>query len=131
MAKSKIIRDLANGEVDTITALKRAKVLVSDLNNDEISEWLDYEISGYPTEAIIPSYRKVHGSLMGSYFKGSMASHMTWKNVSIPLGKMPSDTQRKLHFPCAGFASYPFVDLPPMNDCKQSFTVSKFYTFPI
>ncbi len=29
------------------------------------------------------------------------------------------------------FASYPFVDLPPMNDCKQSFTVSKFYTFPI
>ena len=74
MAKSKIIRDLANGEVDTITALKRAKVLVSDLNNDEISEWLDYEISGYPTEAIIPSYRKVHGSLMGSYFKGSMAS---------------------------------------------------------
>ena len=34
MAKSKIIRDLANGEVDTITALKRAKVLVSDLNND-------------------------------------------------------------------------------------------------
>lgn len=37
MAKSKIIRDLANGEVDTITALKRAKVLVSDLNNDEIS----------------------------------------------------------------------------------------------
>ena len=39
--------------------------------------------------------------------------------------------QRKLHFPCAGYASYPFVDLPPMNDCKQSFTVSKFYTFPI
>lgn len=31
MAKSKIIKDLANGEVDTITALKRAKVLVSDL----------------------------------------------------------------------------------------------------
>ena len=35
------------------------------------------------------------------------------------------------YFPCAGFASYPFVDLPPMNDCKQSFTVSKFYTFPL
>ena len=96
MAKSKIIRDLANGEVVTITALKRAKVLVSDLNNDEISEWLDYEISGYPTEAIIPSYRKVHGSLMGSYFKGSMASQMTWQNVSIPLGKMPSATQEML-----------------------------------
>ena len=59
MAKSKIIRDLANGEVDTITALKRAKVLVSDLNNDEILEWLDYEISGYPTEAIIVIYAPI------------------------------------------------------------------------
>ena len=96
MAKSKIIKDLANGEVDTITALKRAKVLVSALNNAEISKWLDYEISGYPKEATIPSYRKVRGILMGSYFKGSMASHMTWTNVSLPLGKMPDKTKEVL-----------------------------------
>lgn len=93
MAKSKIIKELANGEVDTITALKRAKVLVSDLNNAKISKWLDYEISGYPEDANIPSYRKVQGSLIGSYFKGSMASHMTWTNVSLPLGKMPDETK--------------------------------------
>ena len=96
MAKSKIIKDLANGKVDTITALKRAKVLVSDLENSEILEWLDNEISGYPTDATLPSYRKVHGRLMGSYFKGSMANHMTWNNVSIPLGKMPDDTKELL-----------------------------------
>ena len=57
MAKSKIIKDLANGEVDTITALKRAKVLVSDLENDGILRWRDYEISGYPEGVAIPSYR--------------------------------------------------------------------------
>lgn len=96
MAKSKIIKDLANSSVDTITALKRTKVLVSALNNAEISKWLDYEISGYPTDATLPSYRKVHGSLMGSYFKGSMANHMTWNNVSIPLGKMPDDIKELL-----------------------------------
>lgn len=96
MAKSKIIKDLANGVVDTITALKRAKVLISELNNDEISKWLDYEISGYPKEATVPFYRKVRGSLMGSYFKGSMASHMTWKNVSIPLGEMPDKMKEML-----------------------------------
>ena len=96
MAKSKIIKDLANGEVDTITALKRAKVLASALDNAEISKWLDYEISGYPEDAVVPSYRKTHGSLMGSYFKGSMASHMTWTNVSLPLGKMPDETKEIL-----------------------------------
>ena len=96
MAKSKIIKDLANSEVNTITALKRAKVLASALNNAEISKWLDYEISGYPEDAVVPSYRKTHGSLMGSYFKGSMASHMTWTNVSLPLGKMPDETKENL-----------------------------------
>lgn len=96
MAKSKIIKDLANGEVDTITALKRAKVLVSDLANDGILRWLDYEISGYPEGVAIPSYRKTHGILMGSYFRGSMATHMTWNHVSIPLGKMPDDIKELL-----------------------------------
>ena len=96
MAKSKIIKDLANSSVDTITALKRAKVLVSDLNNDKISKWLDYEISGYPEYATIPSYRKVQGNLIGSYFKGSMVSHMTWTNVSLPLGKMTDEFKEVL-----------------------------------
>ena len=63
MAKSKIIKDLANSSVDTITALKRTKVLVSALNNAEISKWLNYEISGYPEGAVIPFYRKVQSNL--------------------------------------------------------------------
>lgn len=96
MAKSKIIKDLANGSVDTITALKRAKVLMSDLENTKIMRWLDYEISGYPIGADLPKYRKVHGILRGSYLKGSMTRHMKWDNVSIPLGKMPDDIKELL-----------------------------------
>lgn len=96
MAKSKIIKDIANSSVDIITALKRAKVLVSALNNAEISKWLDYEISGYPEGAVVPFYRKTHGRLIGSYVKGSMTRLMTLKNVSIPLGKMPDETKEIL-----------------------------------
>ena len=33
---------------------------------------------------------------MGSYFKGSMVSHMKWNNVSIPLGKMPEELKDDL-----------------------------------
>ena len=36
MAKSKIIKDLANGAIDTQTALKRTKVLLQDLDNEEV-----------------------------------------------------------------------------------------------
>lgn len=96
MAKSKIIKDLANGSVDTIVALKRAKVLLAEFNSEEILNWINYEIMGYPDDVTLPDYRITSGNLVGSYFKGSMASHMTWTNVSIPLGKMPDDLQKTL-----------------------------------
>jgi hypothetical protein len=96
MARSKIIQDLANSKVDTMTALKRAKVLLSELGNNELLNWINYEIAGYPSEVILPVYRIKHGNLIGSYFKGSMASHMTWTNVSLPLGKMPDDKKDEI-----------------------------------
>lgn len=95
MARSKIIQDLANSKVDTMTALKRAKVLLSELDNSELLNWINCEITGYPSDSILPDYRIKHGNLVGSYFKGSMASHMTWTNVSLPLGKMPNDLKEK------------------------------------
>ena len=51
---------------------------------------------GYPADVTLPDYRITTGNLVGSYFKGSMASHMTWTNVSIPLGQMPDDFQKLL-----------------------------------
>lgn len=96
MPKSKIIKELANGTVDTLIALKRTKVLLTGFDNVELNTWINNEITGYPKDAKIPTYRIVRGSLMGSYFKGSMASHMTWNHVSIPLGKMPEDLQDSL-----------------------------------
>ena len=91
MARSKIIQDLANSTVDTMTALKRAKVLLSELGDAELLNWVNCEITGYPNGVTLPNYRIKYGNLFGSYFKGSMASHMKWTNVSLPLGKMPDD----------------------------------------
>ena len=96
MAKSKIIKDLANSAVDTMTALKRAKVLLTEIDNEDVNKWVNYEIAGYPADAILPDYRITKGTLIGSYFKGSMLTHMTWTNVSIPLGKMPDEYKDKL-----------------------------------
>lgn len=96
MARSAIIKDLANSTVDTMTALKRAKVLFAELGNDDLLEWVSYEIAGYPADANLPDYRKVRGRLVGSYIKGSMASHMKWTNVSLPLGTMPDEIQEAL-----------------------------------
>ena len=91
MAKSQIIKDLANGTVDTQTALKRTKVLLQELDDEKLIEWINYEIEGYPSTDNLPEYRKIGGQLYGTYFKGSMANHMTYNHVPLPLGDMPSD----------------------------------------
>jgi len=91
MSKSQIIKDLANGVVDTQTALKRTKVLLQELENEELLRWINYEIEGYPDDVGVPGYREIGGQLYGSYFKGSMANHMTYTHVPLPLGNMPAD----------------------------------------
>lgn len=103
MAKSMIIKDIANGTIDTTTALKRAKILFAALDDAELLNWVNYEISGYPSDANLPDYRIERGALKGTYFKGSIASHIKWNDVSVPLGKMPADVIDE-------FLSIPFYD---------------------
>lgn len=96
MAKSQIIKDLANASIDLSTALKRTKILLQDLGNEELIKWVDSELSGYSEDADLPMYRRIHGQLYGSYMKGSMVSHMQYTHVPLPLGNMPDDLKNNL-----------------------------------
>ena len=57
MSKSKIIGQLINNEIDLTVALRRLYVLVNDLGNEEIREWVDKEINGYSSTDQLPEYR--------------------------------------------------------------------------
>lgn len=96
MAKSQIIKDIANGTVDTQTALKRTKVLLQDLENDDLLNWVNYEIEGYPDEIEIPDYRVIGGKLYGSYFEGSLMNHIIHTHVPLPLGNLPDEIKKRL-----------------------------------
>lgn len=96
MAKSQIIKDLANSAVDTQTALKRTKVLLQELDNDELLQWINYEIEGYPDDVKVPEYRVIGGQLYGSYFKGSIATHIKYTHVPLPLGNLPDEIKEDI-----------------------------------
>lgn len=96
MAKSQIIKDLANGKADTQTALKRTKVLLQDLENDDLLDWVNYEIEGYPDDVEIPDYRVIGGQLYGTYFKGSLANHIIYNHVPLPLGNLPDEIKEDI-----------------------------------
>lgn len=92
MAKSIIIKELANSSIDTSTALKRAKVLLSELGEESLEKWVDYELTGYPDNTDVPKYRIVSGNIVGTYLVGNLKC----ENVSIPLGNMDEEHKRIL-----------------------------------
>ncbi len=72
MAKSKFIKELVNEDITLIVALKRLKVLASCINNAQLIDWVNNELNGYSSSAIIPEYRKfINLEFMYSGFNGS------------------------------------------------------------
>ncbi len=100
MAKSKIIKDMANSAIDINTALKRAKVLFSDLNNNELLHWVENELVGYKKFEDLPDYRKFEGDIFGSYSVGSSYRFTRYTKASIPLGNMPEETKKAILTVC-------------------------------
>lgn len=87
MAKSQIIKDLANGTVDLYTSLKRAKVIFQEIGSEDLNCWIKNELEGYRTKEEIPEYRKMRGSLVGCYIQ----SGMKCQNVTIPTNNIDED----------------------------------------
>lgn len=67
MARSQLLKDIVTGKEDIESVLLRLKVILSDLNNDSINEWVKSELEGYDEDSILPSYRVVEGNPKGTF----------------------------------------------------------------
>lgn len=73
MAKSKIIKELANNEISLDVALNRLLIIASDIENEELANWAQNELDGYASTANLPAYRQiqnvryVYSGINGSY----------------------------------------------------------------
>ena len=59
-------------------------------------DWVNYEIEGYPDDVEIPDYRVIGGQLYGTYFKGSLANHIIYNHVPLPLGNLPVEIKEDI-----------------------------------
>jgi len=57
VAKSKIIKELANNEISLEVALNRLLIIASDIGNDELAQWSERELNGYMKNDTVPDYR--------------------------------------------------------------------------
>lgn len=60
MAKSKIIKELANNQISMEVALQRLMIIASDLGNEELLGWAETELRGYSQNDALPEYRNIH-----------------------------------------------------------------------
>jgi hypothetical protein len=84
MAKSRIIKELANNEVPLEVAINRLLIIASDTDNEKLAQWAEKELNGYSNEDNIPSYRIV--KVEDTIFKYSGINGIVqFKNVTLPL----------------------------------------------
>lgn len=90
MAKSKILKELANNEITIDIALKRLLLICNDLNYEEVFSWAEKELNGYAAEEPIPEYRNLGvGKIVYSGLKGSMSSCLKLSNQPLPIQWIP------------------------------------------
>ena len=64
--RSKILIDLINDEVDVKKTFQILSLLLEDLENKEIENWMNYELNGYPKDIAVPKYRIINASIDGT-----------------------------------------------------------------
>lgn len=82
MAKSKIIKELANKEVSLEVAFNRLLIIASDLNNNDLINWATNELNGYSKDSKIPKYRE---GKMGHIVYSGINGRMQVNNQPLPL----------------------------------------------
>ncbi len=92
MAKSKILKELANNEITIDIALKRLLLICNDLNYTEVFTWAEKELNGYSSEEPVPEYRNLGiGKIRYSGLKGTMSSCLKLSNQPMPVQWIPKE----------------------------------------
>lgn len=80
------IIELLSDENGSLTAaLLKTKVLMHTIGHAELAEWVNHELSGYPTDIQVPPYRKVGGRVAGNIQNMAMIQ----SNVNLPTMHLP------------------------------------------
>lgn len=91
MAKSKLIKDVAVGDIDLHQAFKRLLVITTELENEKLNQWIKNELKGYRSSDDIPEYRKQINVVL--QYSG-INSRMQVTNAPLPLNFI-SEKHRK------------------------------------
>jgi len=88
MAKSKIIKEIANKDISLEVAFNRLLIIASDIENHDLIDWATNELNGYSNNSIVPSYRK---SGLGQIIYSGINGAFQITSQPLPDGAINSD----------------------------------------
>ncbi|HDS1554866.1 hypothetical protein U4I37_04655 [Stenotrophomonas maltophilia] len=69
-AAAHIISILGSEQCNLVNALIQARILASQIGQDQLNEWVGWELTGYPEGAELPPYRRVKLTPKANLFNG-------------------------------------------------------------
>lgn len=121
MAKSKIIKELANNSISLDVALSRLFIIASDISNDKLQQWAECELHGYGGNKL-PEYRYAKNTV----FKYSgINGRYEVKNAPLPfleLIKTKDPTSFYLPIPDGISTIEGFVNSPASGEIGRDLT---------
>jgi hypothetical protein len=98
MAKSRILKELANNEVSIEVALSRLMLIASDIDNIELKDWATKELNGYGVDDNCPIYRYIVSANV--VFSG-ISGNFQLTNTPLPLISLPKEIYDNMLSPVA------------------------------
>ncbi len=96
-----VINELIDENISLNSALLKTKVLASRINNKELLEWVNSELSGYSSGKPLPLYRKdIKNALTGNVING----YAKMTNIEIPTSGLDKNIVKSLRH-CSFFQS--------------------------
>lgn len=71
MKRSKIIIELIKDEINVVQAMDILNLLLQNISDKKIKQWLNNEINGYNTKDKVPEYRIIKTNLKGNFVAGN------------------------------------------------------------
>ena len=89
---SQIIDDLTEDSKSLNSSLLKTKVLADKMDNDAVFSWVNNEINGYPDINVLPEYRILPASAIGTFAN----RFQILRNVSIPTNGLDHEVKEAL-----------------------------------
>lgn len=94
MAKSKVLKELANNGITIEVALSRLMIIATDIGNEKLCEWAENELNGYDNFEDLPEYRKINAPHLK--YTG-INGRLKIENQPMPLNWFTKETRDSLN----------------------------------